>query len=97
MRLLEPRQDVVVVARILCKHQRLAAAAKAVLHGAVVLVAGEQPQRGGSVRRAAADPGSDGEHLLEREGIPMLDTTAKSIEEIATTITYRAKLRRHIY
>ena len=37
------------------------------------------------------------EHLFEREGIPMLDTTAKSIEEIATTITYRAKLRRHIY
>jgi len=37
------------------------------------------------------------EHLLEREGIPMLDTTAKSIEEIATTISYRAKLRRHIY
>jgi regulator of PEP synthase PpsR (kinase-PPPase family) len=36
------------------------------------------------------------EHLFEREGIPMLDTTAKSIEEIATTITYRAKLRRHI-
>jgi regulator of PEP synthase PpsR (kinase-PPPase family) len=37
------------------------------------------------------------EHLLERERIPMLDTTAKSIEEIATTITYRARLRRHIY
>ena len=37
------------------------------------------------------------EHLFEREGIPMLDTTAKSIEEIATTISYRAKLRRHIY
>jgi regulator of PEP synthase PpsR (kinase-PPPase family) len=37
------------------------------------------------------------EHLLQREGIPMLDTTAKSIEEIATTISYRAKLRRHIY
>ena len=37
------------------------------------------------------------EYLFEREGIPMLDTTAKSIEEIATTITYRAKLRRHIY
>jgi hypothetical protein len=37
------------------------------------------------------------EHLLEREGIPMLDTTAKSIEEIATTISYRAKLRRHVY
>ena len=37
------------------------------------------------------------ENLLEREGIPVLDTTAKSIEEIATTISYRAKLRRHIY
>ncbi len=37
------------------------------------------------------------EHLLESEGIPMLDTTAKSIEEIATTITYRGKLRRHVY
>ncbi len=37
------------------------------------------------------------EHLLESKGIPMLDTTAKSIEEIATTITYRAKLRRHVY
>ena len=37
------------------------------------------------------------EHLLEREKIPMLDTTAKSIEEIATTISYRAKLRRHVY
>jgi len=37
------------------------------------------------------------ENLLEREGIPMLDTTAKSIEEIATTISYRAKLRRHAY
>jgi regulator of PEP synthase PpsR (kinase-PPPase family) len=37
------------------------------------------------------------EHLLDREGIPMLDTTAKSIEEIATTISYRAKLRRHVY
>ncbi len=37
------------------------------------------------------------EHLMEREGIPMLDTTAKSIEEIATTIVHRAKLRRHAY
>ena len=36
-------------------------------------------------------------HLMEREGIPVLDTTEKSIEEIATTISYRAKLRRHIY
>ena len=37
------------------------------------------------------------EDLLAREGIPMLDTTAKSIEEIATTIVHRAKLRRHAY
>ncbi|MDH5244992.1 MAG: kinase/pyrophosphorylase [Betaproteobacteria bacterium] len=37
------------------------------------------------------------EHLLESQGIPMLDTTAKSIEEIATTITFRAKLRRRVY
>jgi regulator of PEP synthase PpsR (kinase-PPPase family) len=37
------------------------------------------------------------EHLCESKGIPMLDTTAKSIEEIATTISYRAKLRRHVY
>jgi [pyruvate, water dikinase]-phosphate phosphotransferase / [pyruvate, water dikinase] kinase len=34
------------------------------------------------------------EHLLTREGIPMLDTSAKSIEEIATTIVHRANLRR---
>jgi regulator of PEP synthase PpsR (kinase-PPPase family) len=37
------------------------------------------------------------EHLMELEGIPMLDTTAKSIEEIATTIVHRAKLKRHAY
>ena len=37
------------------------------------------------------------EHLMERERIPMLDTTAKSIEEIATTILHRTKLRRHAY
>ena len=37
------------------------------------------------------------ERLMEREGIPTLDTTEKSIEEIATTILYRAKLRRHVY
>jgi regulator of PEP synthase PpsR (kinase-PPPase family) len=37
------------------------------------------------------------EDLLSREKIPMLDTTAKSIEEIATTIVHRAKLRRHVY
>ncbi len=36
-------------------------------------------------------------NLLETEGIPMLDTTAKSIEEIATTILHKAKLQRHAY
>jgi regulator of PEP synthase PpsR (kinase-PPPase family) len=36
-------------------------------------------------------------NLLETEGIPMLDTTAKSIEEIATTIVHKAKLQRHTY
>ena len=37
------------------------------------------------------------EDLLARENIPTLDTSAKSIEEIATTIVHRAKLRRHAY
>jgi regulator of PEP synthase PpsR (kinase-PPPase family) len=37
------------------------------------------------------------EDLLSRENIPTLDTSAKSIEEIATTIVHRAKLRRHAY
>ncbi|MCL2310080.1 MAG: kinase/pyrophosphorylase [Proteobacteria bacterium] len=35
------------------------------------------------------------EALMEREKIPTLDTTAKSIEEIATTIIHQAKLKRH--
>ena len=37
------------------------------------------------------------EHLMQQHSIPMLDTTSKSIEEIATTILHRAKLERHIY
>ena len=37
------------------------------------------------------------EHLMHQHGIPMLDTTSKSIEEIATTILHRAKLERHIF
>ena len=36
-------------------------------------------------------------NLLAMEGIPSLDTTAKSIEEIATTILHKAKLQRHAY
>jgi regulator of PEP synthase PpsR (kinase-PPPase family) len=39
----------------------------------------------------------EAERLMTREGIPMIDTTAKSIEEIATTIVHRAKLKRHAY
>ena len=39
----------------------------------------------------------EAEHLMQQHGIPMLDTTTKSIEEIATTILHRAKLERHIY
>jgi len=39
----------------------------------------------------------EAEALIVRENIPMLDTTTKSIEEIATTILHRAKLERHIY
>jgi regulator of PEP synthase PpsR (kinase-PPPase family) len=37
------------------------------------------------------------EHLMQQHAIPMLDTTSKSIEEIATTILHRAKLERNIY
>jgi regulator of PEP synthase PpsR (kinase-PPPase family) len=39
----------------------------------------------------------EAEHLMQQHGIPMLDTTTKSIEEIATTVMHRAKLARHIY
>jgi regulator of PEP synthase PpsR (kinase-PPPase family) len=39
----------------------------------------------------------EAEQLMERESITVLDTTTKSIEEIATTILHRAGLRRHAY
>ena len=39
----------------------------------------------------------EAEHLMERERIPVLDTTTKSIEEIATTVLHRAKLQRRAY
>jgi regulator of PEP synthase PpsR (kinase-PPPase family) len=35
--------------------------------------------------------------LMQREGINAVDTSAKSIEEIATTILHRTGLQRHIY
>jgi len=39
----------------------------------------------------------EAELLMRREGIPALDTTSRSIEEISTTIMQYAKLVRHIY
>ena len=39
----------------------------------------------------------EAEYLMQHHGIPMLDTTSKSIEEIATTVLHRAKLARHVY
>jgi regulator of PEP synthase PpsR (kinase-PPPase family) len=39
----------------------------------------------------------EAEAMMQREDIPMLDTSSKSIEEIAATILHRAKLARHIY
>lgn len=39
----------------------------------------------------------EAEAMMEREKIPMLDTTTRSIEEIATTIVHHAKLVRHIF
>ncbi|HEX6944970.1 MAG TPA: pyruvate, water dikinase regulatory protein [Casimicrobiaceae bacterium] len=39
----------------------------------------------------------EAEHLMERERIAMVDTTSKSIEEIATTILHRTGLRRSVY
>jgi [pyruvate, water dikinase]-phosphate phosphotransferase / [pyruvate, water dikinase] kinase len=39
----------------------------------------------------------EAEAMMAREKIPTLDTTTKSIEEIATTILHRAKLERHVF
>ncbi|MFO1324163.1 MAG: pyruvate, water dikinase regulatory protein [Burkholderiales bacterium] len=39
----------------------------------------------------------EAEAMMAREQIAMVDTTTKSIEEIATTILHRAKLSRHIF
>jgi regulator of PEP synthase PpsR (kinase-PPPase family) len=68
-----------------------------------------QPERLREIREARR-PGShyarldncrhevrEAENLMQQHRIPMLDTTSKSIEEIATTILHRAKLARHIF
>ncbi|MEO8740707.1 MAG: pyruvate, water dikinase regulatory protein [Casimicrobiaceae bacterium] len=39
----------------------------------------------------------EAEAMMQREAITMLDTTTKSIEEIATTVLHRAGLQRHAY
>ena len=39
----------------------------------------------------------EAESIMEREKIPVLDTTTRSIEEIATTIVHHAKLERHLF
>ena len=39
----------------------------------------------------------EAEALMRQEGIYYIDTTTKSIEEIATTILHQANLERHIY
>jgi regulator of PEP synthase PpsR (kinase-PPPase family) len=39
----------------------------------------------------------EAERLMAREAIPTIDTTTKSIEEIATQILHQAKLQRRLY
>lgn len=39
----------------------------------------------------------EAEALMRQEGIPFLDATSKSVEELATTILHEAKLERRIY
>jgi hypothetical protein len=39
----------------------------------------------------------EAEQLMQRERIPTIDTTARSIEEIATTILHKGGLQRHIF
>jgi regulator of PEP synthase PpsR (kinase-PPPase family) len=39
----------------------------------------------------------EAEALMRKEGIPFLDATSKSVEELATTILHEAKLLRRIY
>jgi regulator of PEP synthase PpsR (kinase-PPPase family) len=39
----------------------------------------------------------EAEVLMRAEGISIMDTTTKSIEELATTILQKANLHRHVY
>lgn len=39
----------------------------------------------------------EAEQLMRQEGISVLDTTTRSIEELATTIVQKANLQRHVY
>ena len=40
---------------------------------------------------------SAAEALMAQEGVPYLDTTSKSVEEIAVTILHQTRLGRHVY
>jgi regulator of PEP synthase PpsR (kinase-PPPase family) len=39
----------------------------------------------------------EAEAMMQRERISSIDTTARSIEEIATTIVHQGGLKRHIF
>lgn len=39
----------------------------------------------------------EAEAMMQREGIPYIDTTIKSIEEISTTILHQARVERHTF
>jgi regulator of PEP synthase PpsR (kinase-PPPase family) len=39
----------------------------------------------------------EAEAMMQRDGISVVDTTTRSIEEIATTIVHHAKLERHLF
>jgi hypothetical protein len=39
----------------------------------------------------------EAEALMRKEGIPYLDVTSKSVEELATTILQEVKLARRVY
>jgi [pyruvate, water dikinase]-phosphate phosphotransferase / [pyruvate, water dikinase] kinase len=39
----------------------------------------------------------EAELLMRQENIPVLDTTTRSIEELATTVVQKASLQRHVY
>jgi regulator of PEP synthase PpsR (kinase-PPPase family) len=49
-----------------------------------------------SLENCAHEIGS-AEKLMRQEGIPVLDTTTRSVEELATVVLLQANLQRHVY